>query len=91
MLGVVIMSLFRETLTYLEKTVYDPNHLNIEFIQKEKQNSNYGSGTFELAGRTVRFRVAKKTPAKIGQFVAFWKKDQNNKNQPYSSEEAAEL
>lgn len=83
--------MFREALAYLEKIVYEPNQLNIEFIQEEKQNSNYGAGTFKLASRTVRFRVAKKTPTKIGQFVGFWEKVQNNKKQPFSYEEAPDL
>ena len=31
-----------------------------------------------------RCRLAKKTPKKEGYFTVFWKKDQNNKNIPYT-------
>lgn len=85
------MNLFSEVLAYLDEKVYKPNQLKLESIREEKQNSKYGAGTFKLASRTVRFRVAKKTPTKNGQFVAFWEKDKNNKNQPFSYEETPEL
>ena len=34
-----------------------------------------------------RCRLAKKTPKKEGYFTVFWKKDQNNKNIPYTNED----
>lgn len=85
------MNTFHTVLTYVNKIIYEPNQLIVKSIQEEKQNSNYCAGTFQLASRTVRFRVAKKTPTKVGQFVAFWEKDENNKNQPFTYEEAPDL
>lgn len=85
------MSRFSTVLNYVNKMIYEPNDLTVKSVQEEKQNSKYGAGTFQLSSRTVRFRVAKITPTKIGQFVAFWEKDENNKNQPYSYEEAPDL
>lgn len=71
--------------------IYEPSDLTVKSIQEEKQNSKYGAGTFRLSSRTVRFRVANITPTKVGQFVAFWEKDKNNKNQPFTYEEAPDL
>lgn len=85
------MNQFHSALSYVNKMIYEPNHLTVKLIQEEKQNCKYGGGRFELSSRTVRFRVAKITPTKIGQFVAFWDKDENNKNQPYSYEEFPDL
>ena len=34
-----------------------------------------------------RCRLAKKTPKKEGYFTVFWKKDQDNKNIPYTDED----
>ena len=34
-----------------------------------------------------RCRLAKRTPKKEGYFTAFWQKDQNNKNIPYTNED----
>ncbi len=82
---------FYSALTYVNKIVYKPIQLTVKSIKEEKQNLNYGAGTFQLSSRTVRFRVAKKTPTKVGQFVAFWEKDENNKNQPFTYEGAPHL
>jgi hypothetical protein len=82
---------FFKALAHVNKIVYEPNQLTLKTIQEEKQNSNYGAGTFQLASRSVRFRVAKKTPNKVGQFVAFWEKDENDTNQPFTYEKAPNL
>ena len=34
-----------------------------------------------------RYRLAKKTPKKEGYFTVFWKKDQDNKNIPYTDKD----
>jgi hypothetical protein len=82
---------FNEALLYVNKKYYEPNHFIIKAIQEEAQNSDYGAGTFHLNSKSVRFRVAKITPTKIGQFVAFWEKDGNHKNQAYSYDKATDL
>jgi len=82
---------FHRALTYVSKMIYEPNGIILKSVQEEKQNSKYGACTFQIFSRTVRFRVANITPTKVGQFVAFWEKDENNKNQPYSYEDAPDL
>ena len=66
------MNKFHIALNYVNKILYEPNQLTVQSIKEEKQNSKYGAGTFQLSFKTVRFRVAKKTPTKVGQFVVFW-------------------
>jgi hypothetical protein len=85
------MNNFFTALTYVNKMIYESNHLTVKSVQEEKQNSMYGAGTFQLSSKTVRFRVANITPTKVGQFVAFWEKNENNKNQPYLYEAAPDL
>lgn len=75
------MNEFFKALSYVNKNFYEPSGFIIKSIHEEVQNSAYGAGTFKLNSKSVRFRVAKQTPTKIGQFVAFWEKDKNNKNQ----------
>lgn len=82
---------FYKALCYVNELIYKPNHLLLKSVQEEKQNAKYGAGIFQLSSKTVRFRVANTTSTKTGQFVAFWEKDENNKNQPYSYEEAPDL
>ena len=43
-------------------------------IFKKKLKTQSMVGMFQLHSKSVRFRVAKITPNKIGQFVAFGKK-----------------
>ncbi|MFA1737891.1 MepB family protein [Lysinibacillus fusiformis] len=85
------MNKFNETLTYVNELLYEPNHLIIKNIREETQNSEYGAGIFQLNSKSVRFRVAKITPTKVGQFVSFWEKDEANKNQAFSYENATDL
>jgi len=85
------MNKFYKALTYVNEFFYEPNHLTIKAIREETQNSDYGAGIFQLNSKSVRFRVAKITPTKIGQFVAFWEKDLDNKNQAFSFENATDL
>lgn len=85
------MNDFFTALTYVNKKIYESNHLTVKSVQEEKQNSKYGAGTFQLSSKTIRFRVSNITPTKVGQFVAFWEKDENNQNQPYLYEEAPDL
>ena len=82
---------FYTALNYVNKMIYEPNNLTVKSTQEEKQNSKYGAGTFRLSSKTVRFRVANITPTKVGQFVSFWEKDEDNKNQPFLYEEAPDL
>ena len=85
------MNEFYNALTYINKMFYEPNHLSLKAVREEAQNSDYGAGTFQLNSKSIRFRVAKITPTKIGQFVAFWEKDEENKNQAFSYEKATDL
>jgi len=82
---------FYKVLTYVNDNFYKPNQLIIENIQEEAQNSEYGAGVFQLNSKSVRFRVAKITANKKGQFVTFWEKDRDNKNQPFSYINATDL
>lgn len=85
------MNEFFEALTYVNENFYEPNHFIIKAIREEAQNSDYGAGIFQLNSKSVRFRVGKTTPSKVGQFVPFWEKDENHKNQAFSYGKATDL
>ena len=86
---------FDTVLEYLSKAIYEPNQLIVRSIEEENQNSEYAAGKFVLStttiNKTVRLRVAKITPTKIGQFVTFWEKDENGTNQAFKYKEAPDL
>jgi len=68
------MNEFYKALTYVNENFYEPNHLVIKAIREEAQNSDYDAGIFQLNSKSVRFRVAKTTPNKVGQFVSLGKR-----------------
>ena len=78
-------------LAHINEQLYVPCGLTPHAIRKEVQNATYGAGRFYIGETSVRFRVAKVTPAKLGQFVVIWEKDTLNKNQPFSEETAMDL
>ena len=85
------MNDFFEALEYVKERMYKPANFSVTAVQEEIQNRTYGAGTFHLDSKTIRFRVAHKTPTKVGQFVAFWEKDTDDTNQPFAYEEAPDL
>lgn len=52
-------------------------------LNLEEQNKEYEGATFVLGDQSFRSRKAKQTPKKFGYFVAFWEKDNENRNKPY--------
>ena len=85
------MNDFNKSLSYVCKKIYEPAGFVVQSMEEEKQNEKYGAGIFRLSATSIRFRVAKITPNKIGQFVAIWEKDDNNKNQPFSFDESPDF
>ncbi|MCM3341086.1 MepB family protein [Paenibacillus sp. MER TA 81-3] len=49
----------------------------------EAQNAEYGAYLFNLDSLSIRFRVAKITPTKVGQFVTLWQRIGDGSIQPY--------
>jgi hypothetical protein len=71
--------------------VYKPNKLNYTRPIMEAESTEYGAYIFELNGLSIRFRVAKITPTKIGQFVTLWKRTANGPIQPFDAAEPIDL
>lgn len=63
--------------------VYKPAGLTIENLKIEDESAEYGASEFTIKGRSVKFRVAKVTPTKIGQFFTFWKRISKGPILPY--------
>lgn len=63
--------------------VYDPCGFTCSEPLQEAQNAEYGAYVFNLNDLSIRFRVAKMTPTKIGQFVTLWERIGDGPIQPY--------
>lgn len=57
-----------------QKLAYEPSGLIASNFIQEVESSEYGAFDFEINHRLVKFRVAKITPTKVGQFVTLWKR-----------------
>lgn len=62
-----------DLITAIQKA-YKPLGLSVREITTEQESSAYGACNFLLENKQVKFRVAKITPTKIGQFVTLWKR-----------------
>jgi len=58
---------------------------------KEAESEEYGAFVFELSNRRIKFRVAKITPTKNGQFVTLWKRIGSGPIMPYDISDPVDL
>jgi hypothetical protein len=72
-------------LIVIQKLLFDNCKLEIKTIIPELESSEYGACTFTLNHLNIRFRTAKITPNKTGQFVTLWKRINQGPIQPFDS------
>ncbi len=54
----------------------------------EVENAEYGAYLFNVNSLSIRFRVAKITPKKEGQFVTLWQRNDHGISQPYDESDS---
>ena len=67
-----------------EDLVYKPSGLVIKSLKIEDESEDYGAAEFTINNHSIKFRVGKITPTKVGQFVTFWKRVGKGPILPYS-------
>ncbi|KIZ13479.1 MepB domain containing protein [Streptomyces natalensis ATCC 27448] len=72
-------------------SVYDPAGLRCSQPVPEAESAEYAAHSFTVDGREVRFRAAKTTPTKTGQFVTVWKRRDGGPIEPYGIEDPVDL
>ncbi|MFG2888150.1 MepB family protein [Streptomyces sp. NPDC048248] len=70
---------------------YDPSGFTCSLPVPEVESAEYGACEFTLDGRAIRFRVAKTTPTKVGQFVTVWKRSEGGPIQPFDAEDPVDF
>lgn len=78
-------------LLVIQDHVFKPNHFSYSQAQLEPESAEYSAAKFEVNGFKVRFRVAKITPTKIGQFVTLWKRKDKGAIQPFDKSDPIDL
>ncbi|MFE3289569.1 MepB family protein [Rhodococcus sp. NPDC059234] len=71
--------------------LYDPCGFVCSQLVPEPEGAAYGAYEFALDGRSVRYRVAKTTPTKVGQFVTLWKRPGPGPIAPFDAADPVDL
>ncbi|MFI8082230.1 MepB family protein [Kitasatospora sp. NPDC086009] len=71
--------------------VYDPCGFTCTRPVPEAESADYAAHAFTLDGRPVRFRAARTTPTKAGQFVTVWKRSPGGPIQPFDATDPVDL
>lgn len=71
----------------LDDFVFKPLNLDLSEIIQDPESEDYLGFNFRINDIKIKFRKSKLTPKKIGQFVTFWKRDQNKKTVPFDVED----
>ncbi len=70
-------------LLLINTLVFKPLGFELTNVEAEKESQEYVAHTFRLNECTIKFRVAKITPTKTGQFVTIWKRNEKGITTPF--------
>ena len=70
-------------LSLLDEVILKPNHFAISNIEKDAECEEYLGFNFNINHLSVKFRKAKITPKKVGQFVTLWKRNTAKQTEPF--------
>lgn len=70
----VFSKMIHPDLLLTEDLIYKPSGLVFENLKIEDESVDYGAAEFTINNQSIKFRVGKITPTKVGQFVTFWKR-----------------
>ncbi|MGV8878470.1 MAG: MepB family protein [Sphingobacteriaceae bacterium] len=67
----------------IRELVFQPCGFSMSIIIAEPESREYFAYDFQLGERKVKFRIAKITAKKTGQFVTIWKRNKNGITAPF--------
>ncbi|OII69918.1 MepB family protein [Streptomyces sp. CC77] len=71
--------------------VYAPSGFACSMPVPEPESAAYAACAFTLDGRAVRFRAARTTPTKAGQFVTVWQRSAEGPIRPFDAADGVDL
>lgn len=74
-----------------QKLVYECNGFTPKSLTIDAESQEYSACTFEMNNKIIKFRVAKITPTKIGQFATLWKRIKSGPIMPYDITDPVDL
>ena len=78
-------------LQIIQNKLYTPCAYEITNYKEELESKEYKACRFKLSQQRIICRTAKITPKKIGQFVTFWKRDENRNTVPLHETDSFDL
>lgn len=72
-----------EELRKIENLVFMINGFSITDLTEDKACEDYSGYNFRLKNHNIKFRKAKVTPKKTGQFVTLWKRNSHRQTEPF--------
>lgn len=78
-----LLKMVHPDLLLAEDLIYKPCGFILQNLKIEDESEDYGAAEFSINHHSVKFRVGKITPTKIGQFVTFWKRLSKGPILPY--------
>jgi hypothetical protein len=72
-----------EEIKKIESLIFKASKFGIVNMTKDKECRDYFGCNFQLGSQHIKFRKAKLTPKKIGQFVTLWKRNYHGQTVPY--------
>jgi len=83
--------LFPNDLIIAKELVYDYCNFECSEPQPEAESQDYNAYDFQIEGRNIKFRTAKITPTKTGQFVTLWKRNTTGIIEPFDFSDAIDF
>lgn len=83
--------MFSFDLTDIQTQVFDACGFEYTEPLLETESTEYNACCFKLNGLQVRFRRAKITPTKVGQFVTLWKRIESGIIAPFENTDSIDL
>ncbi|HMR85662.1 MAG TPA: MepB family protein [Niabella sp.] len=74
-----------DELKRVEKAIFKISGLKISGITEDPECAAYMGCSFQMGRWNVKYRKAKITPKKTGQFVTLWKRNTQNQTEPFST------
>lgn len=71
--------------------LYKPYNLTMQNVHNESESQEYNACEFTLNQNRVKFRIAKITPTKVGQFVTIWKRIGNGPIMPFDMADSVDF
>lgn len=82
---------FPDDLLAAKNLIYDVAAMACSRPVPEVENAGYGAHEFTVADRAIRFRVARTTPKKQGQFVTLWTRTAHGPIAPFDMTDDVDL